>query len=260
MGSLKKGAGGGSAIGVRVAILCALASVGAGILPSGAAFGRPARGPRLVAAFDGGMPSPAARAALSRLDLRLARPVFKGHEDWNIWELRARGTEARRGAVARLEHAPGVRWAELDASLSYDSTDPASSPLAGTPFGPLAAPDWRADPAAAGCQLPTAPRRKAAPAAPLAASPAPRRARRVRRRPASCTPGSAGGLDAGQANDPLFCNEPNGPYYSEEWNNFCFVPQTQLASVVAGASARAALRAGPATRARGTSARRGRAR
>ena len=47
--------------------------------------------------------------------------------------------------------------------------------------------------------------------------------------------GGPGGLDAGQANDPLFCNEPLGPYYSEQWNNFCFLPQTQAMPVMAGA-------------------------
>ena len=183
----------------------------------------------MVAAFDGAAPSLATRRALARMKLEVARPVFRGHRDWNIWEIERRGGGAPRNAVARLERAPGVRWAELDKGLSYDSVDPTPSSLAGTPFGALAAPDLGA---------PLAPSGKTSTStsvdAPLAAStcttPGP-----CARPPVSCTPGSNAGLDAGQANDPLFCNESNGPYYAEEWNNFCFLPQSQLASVTTGA-------------------------
>jgi len=127
-----------------------------------------------------------------------------------------------------------VRWAEFDSSLSYDSTDSASS-LAGTPFGPVVAPDLTAPMAPTeGGKVQTA-STDASPAAPLAASPCTTPGTPCAPPPASCTPGSGAGLDAGQADDPLFCNETIGPYYAEEWNNFCFVPQTQLASVTAGA-------------------------
>src|SRR5947208_823846 len=222
-------------IAVRVAAACTLACFAACLVPSAAAIARPARASRLVAAFDGrsGTPSPATRHALARLRLELGQPVFRGHENWNIWEIEARGGGVTRDAVAQLERAPGVRWAEQDAALSYDSSAPASSSLAGTPFGPLVAPDLSAPMKATGATR-TASTETAA-TAPLTASPCTTPGSSCAAPPTSCAPGSADGLDAGQANDPLFCNESNGPYYAEEWNNFCFLPQTQLASVTAGA-------------------------
>jgi subtilisin family serine protease len=185
---------------------------------------------RLVAALDGsgGKPSVAARRTLARLHLRLVRPVFRGHEDWNIWEIDSRGGASAHQAAARLRHRAGIRWAEADTTMPYDST---ASSLDGTPFGALVAPDPTAP--APSSDSPTA--SPDAAAAPLAASLCTSPNSSCAPPPASCTPGSAAGLDAGQANDPLFCNEPNGPYYSEEWNNFCFLPQTQAASVTAGA-------------------------
>jgi subtilisin family serine protease len=199
---------------------------------SGAALAAPHK-TSVVAAVSGdhGKPSPAARGTLARLKLRLVGPVFRGHEDWNIWELGGRGARGTRETVARLRNEPGIRWAELDATMSYDSTDPS---LDGTPFGPLVAPDPSA-PATASATGDFDTASTDTQAAPLAASLCTAPGSPCTAPPASCTPGSGNGLDAGQANDPLFCNEPNGPYYSEEWNNFCFVPQSQLASVTAGA-------------------------
>jgi subtilisin family serine protease len=206
------------------------------LLPSAAAIAKPSRTSHLVAAFDGhgGKPSSSARRALALLDLRLARPVFRGHRDWNIWELEARGDGAGSNAVKRLERAPGVRWAELDSSLSYDSSQPST---AGTPFGPLVAPDPTAMPASPPADSTRTATTRAAADAPLAASLCTTAGVPCAPPPASCTPGSTGGLDAGQANDPLFCNETNGPYYSEEWNNFCFLPQSQFIPVTGGAPA-----------------------
>src|SRR5207244_1855488 len=151
---------------------CVLLCLAGLLVPAGSAAARPARAPRLVAAFAGSTPSSAARHAVAKLHLRIGAPVFRGHRDWNIWELRSRRAGAQHDATA---------------------TAPLAASLCTTPGSSCAAP------------------------------------------PTSCAPGSAAGLDAGQANDPLFCNEPNGPYYSEEWNNFCFLPQTQSASVMAGA-------------------------
>jgi subtilisin family serine protease len=224
-------------------LLVAAAGTLACLVPCAAAVARPTRAPRLVAAFDahGGAPSAAARRGLDRLGLELGRPVFRDHEDWNIWEIEGHGAGAGRGAVARLERTPGVRWAELDSSLSYDSTDPAATSLAGTPFGPLVAPDMRTLPASPSDSTTTSGTGTSsaspaeATATALPASPCTTPGSSCAAPPPSCTPGSAGGLDTGQANDPLFCNEPNGPYYAEEWNNFCFVPQSQAPSVTAGA-------------------------
>ena len=218
----------GGAIALRTA--CVLLCISGLLAPASTAAARTTRAPRLVVAFAGRTPSSAARHAVANLQLRIGAPVFRGHRDWNIWELRPAHASARHDALSALRHAPGVRWAELDGSLSYDSTggDPA---LIGTPFGPLAAPDLRVPLAPAQPDVRTA----APAAAPLAASTCTTPGSSCAAPPTSCTPGSAAGLDAGQANDPLFCNEPNGPYYSEEWNNFCFVPQTQSASVMAGA-------------------------
>jgi subtilisin family serine protease len=202
----------------------------------GGASAKTTRATRLVAAFSGRTPTPAARQALARLDLKLAHPVFRGHRDWNIWEIGTGRGGARRDAVAKLQHASGVRWAELDAALSYDSAGSSDPTLAGTPFGPLVAPDLRVLPPPPPAQADAAaPSSKAPAAAPLAASLCTTPGSTCVPPPSSCTPHSPTGLDSGQADDPLFCNEPNGPYYAEEWNNFCFLPQSQLASVVAGA-------------------------
>lgn len=216
---------------VRITGLVALACAASWLATSSAAGATPRRA-RLVAALEGsgGKPSAAARRALARSSLRLGSPVFRGHGDWNIWEVETRGSVAPSDALARLRRRPGVRWAELDATMTYDSAD---SSLDGTPFGTLVAPDPT---------TPAAPVRPsgagAAPngvAQPLAASLCTTPGSACAAPPASCTPASGGGLDSGQANDPLFCNEPNGPYYSEEWNNFCFLPQTQAGPVTAGA-------------------------
>jgi hypothetical protein len=184
------------------------------LAPCAPALARPARTPRLVVALDGHAPSPAARRSLARLKLRLGAPVFRGHRDWNIWDARAAGAGSRRGVVKRLAHAPGVRWAELDSSMSYDAAAPADS-LTGTPFGPLVAPDPaapRAPPAPGASTDSTA--STDAPAAPLAASTCTTPATPCAPPPTTCTPGSNAGLDSGQANDPLFCNESAGPYYA----------------------------------------------
>jgi subtilisin family serine protease len=217
---------------VRAALVFALACVAVSLLPSGGALATPSRTSRLIAAFDGrgGRPSDATRHALARLDVRLSRPVFRGHRDWNIWEVEARGSGAA-DAVASLERTPGVRWAERDASLSYDSPEKLSSSFGGGPFGTLVAPDPTA-PLSPSAELGTA-STDSSTLAPLAPSTCTTPGSSCAAPPTSCTPGSAAGLDAGQANDPLFCNETNGPYYAEEWNNFCFVPQTQAASVMA---------------------------
>ncbi|MDQ6915022.1 MAG: S8 family serine peptidase, partial [Actinomycetota bacterium] len=69
------------------------------------------------------------------------------------------------------------------------------------------------------------PGRTAAPLAGPAAAP-----------PTTCA--GSGGLNAGDPNDPLFCGEQETPpraFYAEQWNNFCFVPSTQKATVTAGA-------------------------
>jgi subtilisin family serine protease len=195
----------------------------------------------VIVAFDRGAskPAPAARRALDRLKLRLARPVFRGHENWNIWEVASRGSAVSRGAVAQLERTPGVRWAERDGSLTYDSATSASAELAGTPFSlPPVAPDIGAPVATAdtGKQSRDAGTSSAdSSVRALAASTCTTPGTPCAPPPSSCTPGSAAGLDAGQANDPLFCNETAGPFYAEEWNNFCFVPQTQAPSVTAAA-------------------------
>src|SRR4051812_39954360 len=230
----------GSRTRTRWAIVGALACAALVMLllaPSGSALARPARGSRLVVAFDGrgSAPSQAARSAIAGLRLHLVRPVFRGHRDWNIWEVDARGPGSRRSVLTRLEHTSGVRWAELDSAMSYDSADPTTSSLAGTPFGPLVAPDPSAPRAPPSSEQSTASTAAAPDAVALAASTCTTPGTPCTPPPTSCTPGSAAGLDAGQANDPLFCNESNGPYYAEEWNNFCFLPQTQIASVAAGA-------------------------
>ena len=75
---------------------CALACLAGCLLPSAAAFAKPARTSHLVAAFDGqgGRPSSPARRALRRLGLRLARPGLQGAP--GLEHLGARG--ARRTA------------------------------------------------------------------------------------------------------------------------------------------------------------------
>jgi subtilisin family serine protease len=236
MGEKTKGACGSGSVVFRLITVSVLASLAGCLVPSGAALAKPVRSARLAVAFDGrgSAPSQATRRALGRMHLRLARPVFRGHRDWNIWEVDAHGAGAPRDAVARLERTPGVRWAEFDSTLSYDSVGPADSSLVGTPFGPLMAPDLRALPPAPGGDSGAASTDGLA-AAPLAATTCTTPGTPCVPPPTFCTPGSAAGLDAGQANDPLFCNEPNGPYYAEEWNNFCFLPQSQFASVVGGA-------------------------
>src|SRR4051812_21867967 len=82
-----------SPVAARLVTVCALASIVVGLIPSGAALAAPVRRSRLVAAFDGrgSEPSPAARRSVTRLGLNLARPVFRGHADWNIWELESKG-------------------------------------------------------------------------------------------------------------------------------------------------------------------------
>ena len=214
---------------------CLASFLAACLLVPGTALAQPTSSSKLVVAFDGHAATPPAAAgrALARLDLRFVRPVFRVHENWNIWEVAARGSALPRGAVAQLERAPEVRWAERDGTLTYDSATSTSASLAGTPFGPVVAPDIDA---------PIAPQdssnqrgdAKTASTAPLAASLCTTPGTPCAAPPTSCTPGSAG-LDSGQANDPLFCKESTGPYYAEEWNNFCFVPQTQAASVDVGA-------------------------
>ena len=84
-----------------VAVLVAAAGMAVCVVPSGAALATPTRAPRLVVAFTGdrGAPSKAARHSLRHLELKLVRPVFKGHEDWNIWEVGSRGTGARGAPV-----------------------------------------------------------------------------------------------------------------------------------------------------------------
>ena len=172
---------------------------------------------------------------------------------------RSRRAAPVAAAVAQLERTPGVRWAELDASLSYDSADAASRRARRHAVRP------------AGRAGPRAPSRRHGQAADTVTQAA-CASRRARGQPlhhaGHAVRGAARELHAGQRRRArrrpgerpavLQRGQP-ARYYAEEWNNFCFVPQTQAASVTAGAPT-APDRAGRATRAPGTSARRARAR
>src|SRR5207244_4485608 len=67
--------------GIALRAICVLLCLAGLLAPVGVAA---ARTPRLVAAFAGRTPSTAARHAVSRLHLRIGRPVFRDHRDWNI--------------------------------------------------------------------------------------------------------------------------------------------------------------------------------
>ena len=228
-----------SPVAARLVTACALASIAVGLIPSGAALAAPARRSRLVAAFDGrGSAALAGGTARARPPGAEARPAglpgARGleHLGARVRAARAPGEARSRGSSAR----PACAGRSSTASLVLRLRRLGSSSLAGTPFGPLVAPDLDA---------PVAPtdRRKSRPPPPMPLAAAAARGQplhhaghaRARRRPRAARRAAPAGSTPARPNDPLFCNETNGPYYAEEWNNFCFVPQTQLASVTAGA-------------------------
>ena len=156
--------------------------------------------------------SEALDGALGRDGLAFARPVFAQHADWNIEDVNVPAGVDLAAALAAIQSAPDVRWAEQEQLVSSSDSTVVSDVVSAAALGVSSA---VAAPQAA------TPVTSVTPAAPPAAP------------PTTCTGG--GGLAAGQPTNPLYCNEPNGPYYAEEWNAFCFVPSTQSTSVTAAA-------------------------
>jgi subtilisin family serine protease len=189
----------------RIAILALFVAAVAGATGSSGATPRP-QGEVVVRFADASARrSPAVTRVLGEHGLRLGKRLFRGHGDWNVWTLR--GGDA--GALRALERTRGVLWAEASAPLSYQGPVDSGSASPGLPqLGPA---------------LPRTGTRAATPCGSTCPSP-----------PTGCADGG-GGLDAGTPGDPLFCSEPLGPFYSEEWDNFCFLPTTQAATVTAGA-------------------------
>lgn len=164
--------------------------------------------------------SPSFQAEIARLGLERPRPIFKTHEDWAIddWSSTLPGFNPVT-AASELERFPEVRWAEGDQVL-------ASAPEVVTPTLP---------PVTTKVKPPATPKAPSAPAVP-----AHRLARAAATSPvappSTCT--VSGGLNAGAPNDPYYCTESTGgPYYSEEWNAFCFTPTDSKVTVAAAAPA-----------------------
>ena len=170
-------------------------------------------GQHLIVAFPTEPAQLAPAIARARADgLLLDHELFRGHADWNVWDVQTvAGLDAATG-VARAQQITYVRWAELDQTLTYiDRAAPAAATSSGA-----ALPAVRVGETTSAATVAT--RSSTAPAPP--ATP-----------PSSCAP--ATGLAAGTPNDPLYCDEvgstSNQPqaFYAEEWNNFCFVPSSQ---------------------------------
>jgi len=167
-----------------------------------------------------GPPSPSLEKVLRTHALRLGAPVFRGHPEWRVHALRGRTSPS---ALAALRAHPRVSWVETQKAVprSLRSRDQFPAKLHEPTLSALAAPV----PQVAVPDAPTrATRAAAVPVAP----------------PTDCLDpidNTRAGLAQGQPNDPLYCAEDTQPqaYYAEEWNNFCFLPKSQAASVLAGA-------------------------
>lgn len=166
------------------------------------------------------------RAAVERFGLRVDHRVFRTHPEWRIWDLSMAAGVSSADAVLALEAVPGVRWAEVDGTISL--ADPRA-------FPPTAAAGEVA-PATTRVPVPAGTSRVARPPAGTGPALLSRSAATTFAPPPSTCTGT-GGLAAGDPNDPLFCSEPGGPFYAEAWNLFCFNPASQARSVIAAAPA-----------------------
>ncbi|MHB8509151.1 MAG: S8 family serine peptidase [Candidatus Dormibacteria bacterium] len=212
----------------RTLALLMAAALGLAIAPPAGASNT-VTGHLIVARVKGATTSPAFRSALARLGLERPRPVFRTHRDWAIddWSSTRPGFDPAE-AAQELEKLPDVRWAEADQALG-SAADAVQVPA---PTAPVA-------PAVPTLKPTAAPRVKSAPPATHTSSLRGKGARAAGNPvppPTTCT--GAGGLNTGAPNDPYYCTEGTaGPYYSEEWNAFCFTPTDSKVSVAAAAPA-----------------------